>query len=214
LKRAPPPRPLLPLWDQLQERSRSKDATIDQRLHPKQPPVPSSLPKEDEQYVDVLMQKSGIISKFAREQVNAADIARLKPTRWLNDEIINFYGAMLLERSEKAAVKAGKNGKSNLPNVHYFSTFFYQKLATDGYDKARLAKWTKKVCDSLCLQLLVLKVTQIDIFAKDMVLIPINHGNAHWTAAIINFKQKRIESYDSIDGRYPHLFKVCLLTVV
>ena len=31
-----------------------------------------------------------------------------------------------------------------------------------------------------------------------MVLIQINHRNAHWTAAAINFIKKRIESYDSM----------------
>ena len=36
--------------------------------------------------------------------------------------------------------------------------------------------------------------------------IPINHQNMHWTAAAINFAQKRIESYDSM-GRFDQ--KVC-----
>jgi len=49
--------------------------------------------------------------------------------------------------------------------------------------KGRLAKWTKK----------------IDIFQKDIILIPVNHNNSHWTAAAINFRKKRIESYDSMD---------------
>lgn len=39
---------------------------------------------------------------------------------------------------------------------------------------------------------------QVDIFSKDIILIPVNHQNQHWTAAAINFKQKRIESYDSL----------------
>lgn len=40
--------------------------------------------------------------------------------------------------------------------------------------------------------------SQINIFSKDVILIPINHSNAHWTAAAINFRKKRIESYDSM----------------
>lgn len=39
---------------------------------------------------------------------------------------------------------------------------------------------------------------QIDIFSKDIVVIPINHNNAHWTAAVINLRRKRVESYDSM----------------
>jgi sentrin-specific protease 1 len=89
------------------------------------------------------MKKRGVISKFAREQVSDKDLSRLLPSQWLNDELINFYGAMLLARSEKAKENA-KNGKSTLPDVHYFSTFFWQKLTTDGYEAGRLAKWTKK----------------------------------------------------------------------
>jgi sentrin-specific protease 1 len=49
---------------------------------------------------------------------------------------------------------------------------------------------------------------QIDLFSKDVVLIPINHGNAHWTAAAINFRRKRIESYDSMNHYTNRPFKV------
>jgi len=85
---------------------------------------------------------------------------------------------------ENVAGGASAKGKSAaVPlSVHYFSTFFWTKLEKDGYEKGRLAKWTKKV----------------DIFAKDVVLLPVNHNNAHWTSAAINFKQRRIESYDSM----------------
>jgi sentrin-specific protease 1 len=31
-----------------------------------------------------------------------------------------------------------------------------------------------------------------------MCLVPINLGNMHWIAAVINFKQKRIEYFDSM----------------
>jgi len=64
-------------------------------------------------------------------------------------------------------------------------------LLTSGYEKGRLAKWTKKV----------------DLFSKDVVLIPVNHGNAHWTAAAINFRQKRFESYDSMDMAKEKVFR-------
>lgn len=39
---------------------------------------------------------------------------------------------------------------------------------------------------------------QVDLFSKDLVLIPINIGNMHWIAAVINFKQKRFEYFDSM----------------
>lgn len=72
------------------------------------------------------------------------------PGEWLNDEIINFYGAMILARSEDCQgntlqVNCKGNTKKSL-NVHYFSTFFWSKLSKEGYEQGRLAKWTKKVC--------------------------------------------------------------------
>ena len=49
---------------------------------------------------------------------------------------------------------------------------------------------------------------QIDIFSKDVVFMPVNHGNAHWTTAAINFRQKRFESYDSMGMAKEHVFRV------
>jgi sentrin-specific protease 1 len=95
---------------------------------------------------------------------------------------------MILARSEASKENPGsqRNGKTTKKarflDVHYFSSFFWSKLTKEGYEKGRLAKWTKK----------------IDIFNKDVILIPVNHQNSHWTAAAINFKEKRVESYDSM----------------
>jgi sentrin-specific protease 1 len=50
--------------------------------------------------------------------------------------------------------------------------------------------------------------TQIDIFSKDVILIPVNHNNSHWTGAAINFRRKRIESYDSMNLDRHQVFKV------
>ena len=45
---------------------------------------------------------------------------------------------------------------------------------------------------------LIYYLYKVDLFSKDVILIPINHDNSHWTAAAINFRTKRIESYDSM----------------
>ncbi|TDL28824.1 cysteine proteinase [Rickenella mellea] len=174
-----PPKPFLPNIDQLKLSIRTRNEEIDRRLHPKRPSLPSALPPDAKAEADRFLQKQGIVSKLEKEQVTNRDLDRLRPGQWLNDELINFYGQMILSRSIEADA-AKENGKTYL-NVHYFSTFFWPKLQT-GYEKSRLAKWTKKV----------------DIFLKDIVLIPINHGNAHWTMSAINFRCKRIESYDSM----------------
>ena len=39
------------------------------------------------------------------------------------------------------------------------------------------------------------------------MIIPLNHGNTHWTAAAINFRRKRIESYDSLGMYQRAIFK-------
>ncbi|KAJ6509322.1 cysteine proteinase, partial [Mycena vitilis] len=189
-----PLRPLTPSINQLQFRYRAKDNELERRMRP--PPLPSSLPPEDDAKVTEFMNKRGIISKYAKEQVTDQDIARLRPLKWLNDEVINFYGALLLGRSDACKENPtpnGKAGKQKKPlDVHYFSSFFWTKLEKEGYEKGRLAKWTKK----------------IDIFSKDTILIPVNHNNVHWTAAAINFRQKRIESFDSMHDDRGRVFKL------
>ncbi|KAI0695657.1 cysteine proteinase [Cytidiella melzeri] len=193
LKSKPPPS-FSPTLDKLRLAKLTKAQEIEDRLRPKKRPLPASLPADDEAEVDTLLSKRGIISKCVREQVSDKDLQRLKPGQWLNDEIINFYGQLLLLRSEEAASKANKenkSGKGKFLNAHYFNTFFWSKLTGEGYEKARLAKWTKK----------------IDIFSKDVILIPINHGNAHWSGAAINLRQKRIESYDSMTFERPFVYR-------
>jgi len=187
----PLPKPFSPHND-LCLRARKKDEAIDQRLRPS---LPKSLPADLDRQVDAFLAKKGVISKVAREQVCDKDLSRLLPAQWLNDEIINFYGAMILSRSESCKENPGSNGvthKRKKPlDVHYFNTFFWSKLQAEGYERARLAKWTKK----------------FDIFSKDVVLIPINHHNSHWTGAAINFRRKRIESYDSMNLDRRSIFK-------
>jgi sentrin-specific protease 1 len=139
--------------DVLQRKWRDKDSLLEEDLKPKVPSLPRKLPPPDENLVTTLLEKRGIIAKYARESVEDKDIIRLRPGQWLNDEIINFYGAMLLGRSEASkenvpngtALPANSKGRGKPLNVHYFSSFFWSKLTGEGYDKGRLAKWTKKV---------------------------------------------------------------------
>lgn len=77
----------------------------------------------------------GFKSKCDREEVSSRDLQFLGPGKWLNDEIINFYGALLMERAEK-------EGKRK---VHFFNSFFFSKMAKDGYEKSKIGRWTKKV---------------------------------------------------------------------
>lgn len=94
----------------------------------------------------------------------------LRPPNWLNDEIINFYFELLSQRSKQCV---------NLPRLHIFNTFFYPKLKGNGFEL--LKRWTRK----------------IDIFAFDMILLPIHLG-IHWCCAEVNFKNRAIYYYDSL----------------
>ncbi|KAH9060853.1 cysteine proteinase [Lactarius vividus] len=188
-----PPPPFIPSFEQLRIARRDKDAEINSRI--RGPPLPGALSPEDDAEVSRLLGKRGVIAKVASLQVSDADLSRLRPGTWLNDEIINFYGQLILDRSashpRNTSVKNGaRSEKGSILNVHYFNSFFFEKLVRDGYQKARLAKWTKK----------------FDLFSKDVALIPINHGNSHWTAAAINFRRRRIESFDSMGVKRQDVF--------
>ena len=145
-----PPPPFIPSFEQLRIAQRDKDAEINSRI--RGPPLPRFLSPEDDAEVSRLLGKRGVIAKVASLQVSDADLSRLRPGTWLNDEIINFYGQLILERStshpRNTSVKNGatRSEKSPVLNVHYFNSFFFEKLVREGYQKARLAKWTKKVC--------------------------------------------------------------------
>lgn len=148
LKGPKPPKPFVPTLEQLRLHRLAKDEAIEERLHPKRKPLPTSLPPDEEAEVDALFRKRGIIAKCAKEQVSDEDISRLRPAQWLNDEIINFYGQMILSRAEESKENPGAgtgSGRKRPLNAHYFSTFFWSKLRGQGYEKARLGKWTKKV---------------------------------------------------------------------
>jgi sentrin-specific protease 1 len=136
--RPKPPPPFIPSFEQLRIARHDKDAEINSRL--RGPPLPDFLSPGDDEEVSRLLKKRGIIAKVARLQITDVDLSRLKPGTWLNDEIINFYGQLILDRSEaNPKTKGVKNGarskKNTILNVH----------SQEGYERARLAKWTKKV---------------------------------------------------------------------
>lgn len=62
-------------------------------------------------------------------EIRRKDIETLQGLNWLNDEVINFYFNMLMERNPK--------------KIYCFNTFFYGKLKDSGH--RMLKRWTKKV---------------------------------------------------------------------
>lgn len=66
--------------------------------------------------------------------VDARSLAFLKPNCWLNDDVVNFYAEMINARA-----------KSSDQMVLCMNSYFYQKLSEDGYERANLKRWTKRV---------------------------------------------------------------------
>ncbi|KAM4570797.1 sentrin-specific protease 1-like [Fundulus diaphanus] len=99
------------------------------------------------------------------------DLQTLSNLNWLNDEVINFYMNLLVERSKQPT----------LPSANTFNTFFYPKLRSSGYSAVR--RWTKKM----------------DIFAKDILLVPVHLG-MHWCLSVVDFRKKSVTYFDSMGG--------------
>ncbi|XP_031823930.1 sentrin-specific protease 2 isoform X3 [Sarcophilus harrisii] len=115
-----------------------------------------------------------ILSSAFKLRITRGDIQTLKNYHWLNDEIINFYMNLLVER----------NKKQGLPRLHAFSTFFYPKLNAGGYQSVR--RWTKGV----------------DLFEQDIILVPI-HRRVHWSLVVIDVRKKAVRYLDSM-GQKSH----------
>lgn len=104
-------------------------------------------------------------------RITRKDIHTLADLNWLNDEVINFYMNLLIARSTN----------DKYPKAHAMNTFFYPKLISGGHTS--LKRWTRK----------------IDIFAQDLIVVPI-HLDIHWCMSIIDFRDKSIRYYDSMGG--------------
>ncbi|OXB83463.1 UNVERIFIED_CONTAM: hypothetical protein H355_006310 [Colinus virginianus] len=110
-----------------------------------------------------------VMSSAFKLKVTREDIQTLSGYQWLNDEVINFYMNLLVER----------NKKDNYPALYAFSTFFYPKLISSGYGAVR--RWTRNV----------------DLFKHDIILVPI-HLREHWTLVVVDVRKKTITYFDSL----------------
>lgn len=115
---------------------------------------------------------------YKRHVLTMDDLGTLYGQNWLNDQIMNMYGDLVMD---------------SVPDkVHFFNSFFYDKLRTKGYDGVK--RWTKNV----------------DIFQKDLLLIPI-HLEVHWSLVSVDIRDRAITYFDSqrtLNRRCPkHIFK-------
>lgn len=93
--------------------------------------------------IKVAIKNPRFISKCLREQVEFKDLRLLNPGQWLNDEVINFYMALLQERADNDLIEVDGQKKKRR-DIHCFNSHFYPKLEFD-YAKSKVGRWTKKV---------------------------------------------------------------------
>ncbi|XP_037540080.1 sentrin-specific protease 1 [Nematolebias whitei] len=134
------------------------------------------LTEEMDAEVNMALMKGGspheVLSEGFGLSLTRKDLQTLSSLNWLNDEVINFYMNLLVERSKDPS----------RPSVNTFNTFFYPKLRSSGYSAVR--RWTKKM----------------DIFAKDLLLVPVHLG-MHWCLSVVDFRKKSVMYFDSMGGR-------------
>ncbi|KAL7673919.1 hypothetical protein ACOME3_000197 [Neoechinorhynchus agilis] len=109
-----------------------------------------------------------VIQKF-NIPIRKKDLKTLKPGGWLNDEI----------KQGECLSAMGFGEKRQIPSLYAFSTFFYPRLTSAGYDGVK--RWTRR----------------IDVFSYKLIIFPI-HLPAHWTLAVADLTRKQLKYYDSL----------------
>ncbi|XP_028252217.1 sentrin-specific protease 2 [Parambassis ranga] len=130
-----------------------------------------------------------VLSAGFKLYITQRDLATLEEGCCLNDEVINFYLSLLMERGSSEAGRL---------KVYSFSTFFFPKLRGGGGNQtsghAAVRRWTKAV----------------DLFLFDLILVPLHLG-AHWAMAVIDLKSKAVKSYDSLGHGHDDICRLLLL---
>jgi sentrin-specific protease 1 len=139
-------------------------------------------------------QETGYVDSITRESMR-----RLKPRKWVNDEVINNFYLRLAQRDADLAQEAAASSPRR--RCHFFKSFFITKLLDEGmtnrYTYSNVMRWSKNVPGE-------------DIFGLDKVFIPVNVSNVHWTCAVIFVQEKRIQYFDSMGGDGTYYLKALL----
>lgn len=176
------------------------------------------LVQEDDERVAAVKMRLVVLSKEQREEarrwldgpsdekvltekyaipITRTKLSALRPNKWLNDEIINFYMGLLQDRD---ALLCQINPSRN--SSHYFSSFFMSKVLdehdTRVYTYSAVRRWTKK----------------FDIFTKRRIYFPINISNTHWTHLVLYVEAREIHYYDSMGGNGDKYMRAILKWIV
>jgi len=100
--------------------------------------------------------------------------------RWLTDETINTYFALLQEESNSLDISSARRR-------YFCSSYFYQKLSESGYNYENVRRWNKK--------------QKVDIFECSHLFIPISEKNRHWFLVVVDLATREIKFYDSLGAQ-------------
>ncbi|KAK9901672.1 hypothetical protein WJX75_007814 [Coccomyxa subellipsoidea] len=131
-----------------------------------------------------------VYHKSSNIEMSRGHMACLKGLNWLNDEVMNMYMGLLLDRDAERR-QAGKG-----PRCHFFNSFFVNKLYKDthAYSYKAVQRWT------LPKKLKMQNQQSESILDLERVIVPVHLGN-HWTCALIDLAAQELVYYDSLGGR-------------
>jgi sentrin-specific protease 1 len=115
-----------------------------------------------------------------------SDFSRLRGARWLNDELLNSYVALINARNKLHRERA-TGGDGYRPRTYVFNTYFYTRLMSTGYDYGGVARWSRRA--------------KVNVLELDLILIPVNLGNNHWVLSGIDLRSQCFMYLDSMHGR-------------
>ncbi|KAL2835914.1 hypothetical protein BJX68DRAFT_251220 [Aspergillus pseudodeflectus] len=103
------------------------------------------------------------------------------PLKWLNDEVINSYLALIIDYLRRTHGNAGRHDK---PRFHAFNSFFFSNLRDKGYESVR--RWASRA-----------KIGGDTLLNVDTVFVPV-HNNSHWTLIVVKPADRTLENFDSL----------------
>ena len=137
------------------------------------------LQPEDFQRVKAFVDEKGpekqlVAKTWEKVHVNRKHVEKLLGLTWLNDTLISHYYQKIGDKAPNCQVAT-----THLGTLMKGANYKYSAVKEMMYDKFG---------------------KQVNIFQKDLVLIPINEHANHWTFAYVDMKAKTINYYNSMGG--------------